>query len=167
MPRAGSLTVKDRIEINDLMAAYAWALDTGDVDALVACFTPDAVVIEEVFEDPDRWEGAADIRRLAEHYRSVPNFPGRQHHISQLMVKGGTRRCAAQSFVFVTECRGEPPYVLRFAGYYEDKLVKLRGQWLFKERIIRLWDGHVLARFPGHGQRVPRKRPPELVIKPA
>lgn len=167
MPKASPLTIKDRIEINDLMAAYAWALDTGDVDSLVACFTPDAVVIEEVFEEPDRWEGAAGIRRLGEHFRSVPNFPGRQHHISQLVVKGDARRCSARSFVFVTECRGEPPYVLRFTGHYEDKLVKARGHWLFKERIIRLWDGPVLARFPGRGQRTPRKRPPELAIKPA
>lgn len=165
MPRARPLSTRDRIAINDLMAAYAWALDTGDVDSLVACFTPDAVVIEEVFEDPDRWEGAAGIRRLGEHFRKVPNFPGRQHHISQLEVKGDARRCSARAFVFVTECRGEPPYILRFAGYYEDKLVKLHGRWLFMERIIRLWDGPVLARFPGHsGQRAPRKRPPELAI---
>ena len=49
MAAAGPLTTEDRIAINDLLAEYAWALDTGDVDALVACFTPDAVVIEEVF----------------------------------------------------------------------------------------------------------------------
>jgi hypothetical protein len=30
MPKASPLTIKDRIEINDRMAAYAWALDTGD-----------------------------------------------------------------------------------------------------------------------------------------
>lgn len=165
MPKAKPLTIADRIAINDLLAEYAWALDTGDVDALVACFTPDAVVIEEVFEDPDRWEGRDNIRRFAEHYRNVPNFPGRQHHVSQLVVKGDTKRCSARSFAFVTECQSEPPYTLRFAGYYDDKLVKVRNRWLFRERIIRLWDGEVLARFPGRGQRVLRKRPAELVVK--
>jgi ketosteroid isomerase-like protein len=164
---AKPLSIADRIEINDLMASYAWALDTGDVDSFVACFTADAVVIEEVFEEPDRWEGAAGIRRLAEHFRAVPNFPGRQHHLSQLVVKGDSRRCSARSFALVTECRGEPPYLIRFAGYWDDKLVKFGGRWLFKERTIRLWDGPVLARFPGYGQRTPRKRPPELAIKPA
>jgi len=159
------LTVADRIAINDLLAEYAWALDTGDVDALVACFTSEAVVIEEVFEDADRWEGRDNIRRFAEHYRKVPNFPGRQHHLSQLIVKGDSKRCSARSFAFVTECHGEPPYTLRFTGYYEDKLVKVSNRWLFHERIIRLWDGEVLARFPGRGQRIPRKRPPELAIK--
>jgi ketosteroid isomerase-like protein len=165
MPSAGPLTTEDRIAISDLLAEYAWALDTGDVDALVACFTPDAVVIEEVFEEPDRWEGQQEIRRFAEHFRTVPNFPGRQHHTSQLLVKGDTAQCSARSFVFVTECQGEPPYLLRFAGYYEDRLVKIGGRWLFHQRIIRLWDGEVFARFPGRGQRTLRKRPPELVIK--
>jgi ketosteroid isomerase-like protein len=162
MPGAIPLTTEDRIAINDLLAEYAWALDTGDVDALVACFTPDAIVIEEVFEEPDRWEGQQEIRRFGEHFRTVPNFPGRQHHTSQLRVEGDATQCSARSFVFVTECQGEPPYLLRFTGYYDDKLVKCGGKWLFTKRIIRLWDGEVFARFPGRGQRTPRKRRPSL-----
>ena len=165
MPRRKPLTVRDRLDIHDLLARYAWALDTGDVESLLGCFTRDAVVIEEVFEEPDRWEGHAGIRRLAEHYRGVPDFPGRQHHVSQVLLSGSQTRAAVRSFAFVTECRGEPPYLLRFAGYYEDVIVRRRGAWLFEQRIIRLWDGPVLARFPGKdGRRVPRKRPPQLTI---
>jgi ketosteroid isomerase-like protein len=166
MPSAPPLTTEDRIAINDLLARYAWALDTGDVDAFVACFTPTAVVIEEVFEEPDRWEGADGIRALAEHFRNSPGFPGRQHHVSQLLVEGDGERCLVRAFALVSECRGEPPYVVRFAGYYDDQLVKSSGRWLFQQRIIRLWDGEVLKRFPGHdGKRVARKRPPELAVK--
>ncbi len=162
---AGPMTVEDRFAIQDLVARYAWSLDTGDIDALVACFTPDARVIEEVFEDPDIWEGHDGIRRISEHYRNASGFPGRQHHTSQLQVTGDAEACDARSFVFVTECHGEPPYLLRFAGYYEDRIVKRDGQWLFKERTIRLWDGPILSRFPGHGEWIPRKRPPELLVK--
>lgn len=166
MARSKSLALRDRVGLHDLLAQYAWALDTGDVDGFVACFTPRAVVVEEVFEEPDRWEGHDSIRRLAEHYKSVPDFPGRQHHVSQVLMEGNSRRCAMRSFTFVTECRGEPPYIVRFAGYYEDRAVKVRGAWLFEERIIRLWDGPALARFPGHnGRRTPRKRPPQLAIR--
>jgi len=164
--RKKSLTIRDRLALNDLLARYAWALDTGDVDGFVACFTADGVVIEEVFEEPDRWEGRQNLRRLAEHYKSVPDFPGRQHHVSQVLVDGDATGCAIRSFTFVTECRGEPPYLTRFAGYYEDRAVKRRGSWLFAQRIIRLWDGPVLARFAGHdGTRTPRKRPPQLIIR--
>ena len=161
----GPITLEDRFAIQDLLARYAWSLDTGDVDGLVACFTPDARMVEEVFEDADIWEGHDGIRRISEHYRNAVNFPGRQHHTSQLLVEGDTDDCRARSFAFVTECHGEPPYLLRFAGYYTDHIVKTGGQWLFKERIIRLWDGAVLKGFPGRGEWVPRKRPPELVVK--
>jgi hypothetical protein len=105
------------------------------------------------------------VRALAQHYKSAPGFPGRQHHVSQSVVDGDDQRATVKSFAFVTECRGEPPYTLRFTGYYNDRIVKLDGEWLFKERVIRLWDGPVLARFPGLGARVPRKRPAELVVK--
>ena len=159
-------SVSDRIAIDDLLARYAWALDTGDIDGLLDCFAPNAVIIEEVFEDPDRWEGHAGIRQLAEHYRGAPDFPGRQHHVSQVLVSGQAPRCFVRSFAFVTECRGEPPYVLRFAGYYEDEVRKSKGTWHFSERVIRLWDGPALARFPGRdGTRIPRKRPPQLIVK--
>jgi hypothetical protein len=132
---------------------------------LVACFTPDAVIIEEVLEDPDRWEGHEGIRALGRRYANAAGFPGRQHHVSQVLIDGDAERASVRAFAFVTECRGEPPYLLRFAGYYLDKVRKQQGRWLFTHRVIRLWDGEVLARFPGHGDYRPRKRPPELVVR--
>ncbi len=36
--------MSDRFEIQDLITAYCYAVDTGDFDALDACFTPDAVI---------------------------------------------------------------------------------------------------------------------------
>lgn len=164
-----SLTPEDRLAIQDLLARYGWALDTGDIDAFVNCFAPDGVMVEEVFEEPDVWEGRSGIRRLAEHYATIPNFPGRQHWCGNTLFEPrGAGRVHARSFAMVTECRGEPPYLLRFCGWYEDELVRLAEGWHFQRRTVRLWDGKVLARFPGHGQYVPRQRPPEfrLVKKP-
>ena len=69
-----------------------------------------------------------------------------------------------RSFAFVTECHDEPPYTLRFAGYYEDKaVIDADGEWRFKTRTVRLWDGEVLKNFPGRGTWTPRKRPPSLM----
>ncbi|SFV07981.1 nuclear transport factor 2 family protein [Pseudoduganella namucuonensis] len=158
--------LEDRFAIEDLIARYAWALDTGDVDALVACFVPDGAVIEDVFEEADHWRGHAELRRLGEHYRNVPNFPGRQHHVTQIQISGAGGKRAVRSFAFVSECQNEPPFPVRFAGYYEDQVVKVDGAWLFSERLIRLWDGPVLRNFPGHGEKIARKRPPQLVIRP-
>ena len=159
-----TLSAEDRFALQDLIAAYSWALDTGDADALAACFTEDTRMVEEVFEDPDIWEGRDGIRAMSRHYANSPGFPGRQHHVTQVQytpLEDGS--VAMRSFAFVTECHGEPPYVLRFAGWYQDVAVKQDGEWLFKTRSVRLWDGAVLKNFPGHGEWVPRKRPEALM----
>ena len=162
-----SLPIEDRLALQDLIAAYSWALDTGDVEALVACFTPDAQMIEEVFEEPDIWDGHDGIRGIAEHYRNAAGFPGRQHHVSQIQYfPQADGSCKLRSFAFVTECEGEPPYLLRFTGWYDDHAVKGDdGRWLFHRRTVRLWDGEILKNFPGRGQWVARKRPESLIIR--
>ena len=161
------IATEDRFALIDLIAAYGWALDTGDTEALVACFTPDARMVEEVFEDADVWLGHEGIRALAAHYFGAPGFPGRQHHVTQTQYfPDGVDKVRMKSFAFVTECEGEPPYLLRFAGWYEDLAVRCEdGEWRFSARTIRLWDGAVLAKFPGRGEWVPRKRPESLRIR--
>jgi ketosteroid isomerase-like protein len=160
------LTLEDRFAIEELCARYAWSLDTGDVDGFGECFTEDAVMMEEVFDDPDEWYGRAQIRKCCEHYKNAEGFPGRQHHIGQLILDGDTEKCSAKSYAIVTECHGNPPFTLRFAGYYEDEIVKIDGRWYFKKRMVRLWEGPALKDFPGQtGVRPQRTRPPELVIK--
>jgi hypothetical protein len=161
------MAIEDRLALQDLIAAYSWALDTGDVEGLVACFTPDAQMIEEVFEDPDIWTGHEGIRGLARHYFNAPGFPGRQHHVTQVQFFPRDRDTVGlRAFAFVTECKGEPPYLLRFTGYYDDVAARCEdGRWRFRSRKVRLWDGEALKNFPGHGQWVPRKRPESLKIR--
>jgi SnoaL-like domain len=162
-----TLAIADRLAIQDLLTAYAWALDTGETEALVQLFMPDARFVEEVFEDPDIWEGHDGIRKLGNHYFNSPGFPGRQHHVTNSVFMPESKdRVGIKSFAFVTECHGEPPYTLRFTGWYDDVVVRnAEGQWRFQNRNVRLWDGFVLKNFPGRGQWTPRKRPPELIIK--
>jgi hypothetical protein len=162
-----TLAIEDRLALQDLIAAYSWALDTGDVDGLVACFTENARMLEEVFEEPDIWNGHDGIRAMARHYFNAPGFPGRQHHVTQIQFTPcDVRTVAMRSFAFVTECKDEPPYVLRFTGWYDDVAVKGNdGRWRLSSRTVRLWDGEVLKRFPGRGHWAPRKRPESLVIR--
>src|SRR5690606_40427470 len=77
------LSIEHRLGLQDLIANYSWALDTGDAEALVACFTEDCVMSEEVFEDPDVWEGHDGIRGLMNHYANGTGLPGRQPHVTK------------------------------------------------------------------------------------
>lgn len=163
MTGATPLTAEDRLDIQELLAAYAWTFDTGDVEGFVGCFTADAVLCEDAFEEPDRWVGEAGIRAMAEFFFSRPSFPGRQHHVSHIMIDGAGDEATVRSFCFVTDCKGEPPFMVRFAGHYLDRVVRQGGRWLFQDRLIRDWSGEALARFPGQsGVKIPRARPPEL-----
>lgn len=157
------IDAEDRLAVHELFARYAWAFGTGDVEGFVACFTPDAILSEDVFEVEDRWSGADEIRAMAEFFFSRPGFPGRQHHVSHLLIEGDSERCSARAFCFVTYGKGEPPYSIRFAGYYDDIVVKQDGRWLFQRRLIRDWSGEILSRFPNEdGAKVSRNRPDEL-----
>ena len=112
-----AIRIEDRLALQDLLAAYSWALDTGDVEGLVACFTPDTRMVEEVFEEPDIWVGHEGIRKLAQHYFNAPGFPGRQHHVTQVQYfPQDVDTVAMRAFAFVTECKGEPPYLLDSRG---------------------------------------------------
>ena len=167
MSAAIPLTVEDRFAIKDLLVRFAWALDTADADALAGCFTPEGVMIEEVFEgDPGVWEGESGLRRMVGYYAAIPGFPGRQHYAASTLVEGGDGRAQAKSFALVTECLREAPHNVRFCGYYDDQLVRMEGQWLFARRVLRLWDGEVLKRFPGYESTATRRRQPEMTLVP-
>ena len=61
---------------------------------------------------------------------------------------------------------GEPPYLMRFTGWYDDHAVQgADDRWRFRRRTVRLWDGEVLKNFPGRGAWVARKRPESLIIR--
>jgi uncharacterized protein (TIGR02246 family) len=158
-----SIETRDELAIHALLARYAWAFGTGNVEAFVGCFTNDATIAEDVFEVEDRWTGESDIRAMAEFFFSRPGFPGRQHHVSHVLIEGDSVRCSVRAFCFVTHCIGEPPYAIRMAGYYDDVVVKRDGRWLFQSRMIRDWSGPILKNFPGQdGEKIIRQRPEEL-----
>ncbi len=166
MQTTETLTATDRLEIHELYARYAWALGMGDVDAFVACFAADAVLSDDVFEEVDTWVGHQEIRKMIELFRSGPNFAGRQHHVSHILIEGNGSHANAKSFCFVTHCIGEPPFAIKMVGYYVDVVVKSSGKWLFQERVIRDWSGPILKGIPGQsGIKRPRKRPPDLALK--
>lgn len=142
-----SPSLEDRALIEELFARYAWALDTGDTDGFVACFTADAV-----FADIVEAAGADQIRQLVlRKYHANPTFAGRQHWIGQLLYEPADDdpgRCVVKSFGQVTVRRDVGCSVF-WTGWYEDTVVKAGDIWLFEKRAARRWEGpELLAAFP-------------------
>jgi len=143
------LTTLDRFAIEDLFSIYHWALDTADVEGFVDTLVDDAVVVLKIGDRTSHYEGRAGMVDVAESLRVWDRFPGCQHFADQLLIEPladtGERRCQVRSFLLVAECRGEPPYSLRFAGRSDDRLVFRGGQWLFEQRLVRLWQSDALC----------------------
>jgi len=160
---AQELTVADQLAIRDVIARYAWALDTGDVEEFVSCFCGDGALVWDAFEQPMRWDGADALRHFATYFRDLPSSAGRQHHVTNVLLEpceGGAR---SRSYAAVALRQGDGPHLLNVMGYYEDRFRLEQGRWGLAERIIRDWSGPILQNFAGQtGERVPRPIPPPL-----
>ncbi len=160
MSDQNQLSAEDRLAIQDLIARYGWSLDTGDIDGFVDCFSADATLREDVFEEPDTFVGHAAIRGMAGFFAGLPMFPGRQHHVTSILVEGAAPRCRVRAYCLVTDANAGPGGAVAFCGHYDDVVVKQGDRWRFERRLIRHWSGEILARFPGQaGVKVARKRP--------
>ncbi len=158
-----TLSAGDRLEIHELLARYAWSLDTGDEAAFVACFTHDAELVWDVFQEPGTWKGSAALRRFAAYFRSRPESAGRQHHVTNIVLATTAQGVQARSYVLVALRQEDGPHRLNVMGYYEDLLRQEGGHWRLARRVIRDWSGPVLANIAGQdGQRRARPRPAAL-----
>lgn len=158
-----TLSAGDRLEIHELLARYAWSLDTGDEAGFVACFTSDAELVWDVFDEAGRWQGSAALARFAAYFRGRPESAGRQHHVTNIVLAATSEGVLARSYVLVALCADEAPHRLNVMGYYEDVLRQEGGHWHISRRVIRDWSGPVLASIAGQdGKRRARQRPAAL-----
>ncbi|MES2700087.1 MAG: nuclear transport factor 2 family protein [Pseudomonadota bacterium] len=160
---ADPLTTADRQAISDIIARYAWALDTGDVEGFVACFCYDGTLVWDAFEEPQSWHGEAALRHFAAFFRALPSSAGRQHHVSNTVIEATPQGASAKSYVAVALRQGDGPHALHVMGWYEDHFRQQDGHWRLAERTIRDWSGPVLQGFAGQtGERIARAMPPPL-----
>ena len=128
--------VADRLAIDDLLDAYAWALDTKDWDTLRTLFTPDAVVdyteeggVRGTLEDAIAW-----------FQKMLVAFTASQHFVTNRRVKidGDTASVHAYIYSPLGVPTGENQLTLVMAGgFYEDELRRTPDGWRFTSRTIR------------------------------
>ena len=113
----------DREQIEDLVTAYALALDVDDIEACVQLFTP-----EGGFEVYGRrfagWEG---LRKMMTAAPRGMHFAGRA-----LIDVTGDRAAVRSQLIFFEASQAE----IRLA-IYDDVVVKVDGQWRFDTRRCR------------------------------
>lgn len=162
---SATLSAEDRLDIQELLHGYAWALDTGDADRFVGLFAEDAVLVWDAFEQPEEWRGHSEIRPFVEYLRDLPTTAGRQHHVANVIVQPGadSNHARATAYVVVIVRQEEGPSPVTVMGWYDDDFVRTADGWRIARHVIRDWAGPVLYRLAGQtGERVARARPPVL-----
>src|SRR5579864_5357836 len=119
--------IQDRAAIHDLFTRYCCALDNGEVETVVACFTADAALKSPVID----LEGHDEIRAFAGRF-AAQRAAGTQfrHMVTNIAVTidGGRATATAYLLVLISKDgshRTLPP------GRYECELVKAGSKWRF------------------------------------
>lgn len=128
-----TLSIEDRQAISDVFARYMWAIDSGDVEGLVSCFTEDGAL-----ESPavGRYAGRDGLRAFASRFaRFRANGSQLRHVISNLLVEGRGDRAFAKCYL-VTFLTKDGQSRLLGPGHYECRLRREAGIWRFESRLV-------------------------------
>ncbi|MEV7006962.1 nuclear transport factor 2 family protein [Streptosporangium sp. NPDC051022] len=138
--------IADRLEIGDLLAKYAYAVDTGDWARLDLVFTPDAMIdytagggVRGTRDEVRRW--------LAE---TLPHWPGRQHLIGATVVRfvGDEAVVTASFTATLAPSRDALPAgaagFVQYGGWHHHRMVRTPYGWRSEELVEeRAWQaGH-------------------------
>lgn len=128
-------SIEDRFGINDLFVRYTTALDAGDVDTIVGCFTEDGSLESPVI---GKYTGRDGIRAFSERFAAMHRRGVQLRHvISNLAMTVGGETARATCYltnIITVEGKSQmmPP------GRYDCELRKVAGEWLFHNRLVVL-----------------------------
>ena len=126
-------SIEDRLGINDLFVRYTCALDAGDADTVVDCFTPDGTLVSPAVGEHT---GRAAITVFAHRFaRFQAGGSQLRHVISNLMMTVDGDRAHATCYLTVFLTRDGSSRLLAL-GRYDCDLRKIDGQWRFQRRVV-------------------------------
>jgi hypothetical protein len=140
---AGPLTARDRLDIMELYARHAWAMDGGDTEAFLDVFTPDAEAYNH--------KGHAGIREYHRGFLQDSGFPGSQHFaLNWVFVEGDTSWHRVRAYVMrFNRVPGTVTCQVVWLGYYNDLVVKQGDRWKFKIKSAEPSEALHAQRFDG------------------
>ena len=90
--------LEDRAAIHDLFTRYCCALDNGEIEAVVDCFTVDAILKSPLIDISGRDEIRAFAGRFAVQRAAGTQF---RHMVSNIAVTSTGNRAAASAYLLV------------------------------------------------------------------
>ncbi|WP_049746771.1 nuclear transport factor 2 family protein [Mycolicibacterium goodii] len=147
--------LEDRNAILDTLKQYGHALDYGDFDRLVDCFTKDAV---RETKRPDgtvnRWVGEAGTIDFATRHSHAPEWYHKHLVLNSLVdIHGDTANVESYMFRFDTR-EQEPSFVWGMGRYLDTMRREPDGKWRIMHRVSEIedqWPGRFVLK--GHDQQ--------------
>ena len=127
--------LEDRFAIQDLFIRYATALDAGDVEGILSCFTRDGALESPVLGVRS---GPEELRDFAERFARFQRAGNQLRHVMTnfaIEVTGDTARARCYLVNILTR---DGRTVMGPPGRYDCDVVRVDGQWLFRRRLVVL-----------------------------
>ena len=130
-----TVPIEDRFAINDLFVRYTTALDAGDVDTIVGCFTEDGSLESPVV---GKYTGREGIRAFSERFAAMHRRGVQLRHVISnlaMTVDGDSAHATCYLTNIITidgKSQLMPP------GRYDCDLRRVGGAWLFHNRLVIL-----------------------------
>ena len=125
--------LEEKEELRDLITRYCLYIDSGRYDDWVATFTEDGV-----FDSPilGRWQGRVALKQFTEKYRTWTGDNQPRHCVMNVLVNVEGNHATGECYLLMTHA-SEGKTELVVSGRYEDRMEKVNGKWLFKERKVK------------------------------
>ncbi len=120
----------DKVEIQELTARYANAMDDTDLDAWMATWHGNGL-----------WKGGLGefqgTDKLKELFAALgDSIKNRRHVMTNFVIKGEDNRAEQRCYMLVFDRVNEARLIA--SGVYTDRLIKVDGKWKFLERLVAL-----------------------------
>jgi len=146
----------DREQIRDLVHRYCWAVDRGTLEEVMALFHEECHL---ALVPGKRYVGREATSKWYRVYMQNRMEVLRHLIHNQVITVNGDTATSKSYFDAVGDLKGES---ITVAGFYEDTLLRVNGEWKFTEKIIKL-DFLVPLQEGWGGKRIKRNLvPPEV-----
>ena len=135
------IPVEDRLDIHDLIARYAWALDVGDEAGYLDCFLPDATMEHH---PPGKVQGHDAIRGLVHFlwYEHPKDYLGRQHRMSQVLMTPEGEGVRIKAFWSILQHFADERNEIYGLGTWDALARRCEdGQWRLASLYVDIWRG--------------------------
>jgi 3-phenylpropionate/cinnamic acid dioxygenase small subunit len=126
--------ISDRMEIQDLLVAYSYAIDSSDWDALDDVFTPDAYIDYTVFGG-----SAGNLEETKKFLaEAMPTFRSFQHMVStsRIEIDGDTAKVKTICHNPMVMPVGDDAVQVFYCGlWYVDDMVRTDAGWRIAKRV--------------------------------